>query len=297
MVAVVEVLSKLGGVATWGELIEATTRSQVEAAIGTGAVIRSSHGRYALPSANQARVAAHRVNGTAILLSAAAHWGWRTKWQPRQPQVAVPRGRRVPKSRRDGVALSWRGIPTEDVVDGWVTSRVRTVLDCAAGLPFDEALAVADSALAGRGVTLQELQARALALPARGPRTRILRVVRAANPLAANPFESVLRAIAMEVPGLLVRPQHRIDVDGRFVARVDLADLSLRIVLEADSMEFHGLPELMEKDCKRYDELVADDWLVLRFSWMQVMAKPAWVADVIARTVQLRQRQQLRRSA
>jgi hypothetical protein len=86
-------------------------------------------------------------------------------------------------------------------------------------------------------------------------------------------------------------------VGGKFVGRVDLADLSLRIVLEADSMEFHGLPELMEKDCKRYDELVADDWLVLRFSWMQVMAKHAWVADVMARTVRLRQGQQLRRSA
>ena len=127
--------------------------------------------------------------------------------------------------------------------------------------------------------------------------TRVLRVVESADGRAANPFESVLRAIAMEIPGLLVTPQLRIDVGGKFVGRVDLADRSLRIVLEADSMEFHGLPELMEKDCKRYDELVADDWLVLRFSWMQVMAKPAWVADVIARTVQLRQRQQLRRSA
>ena len=43
-------------------------------------------------------------------------------------------------------------LPRSDV-EGWATSKVRTVLDCAAELPFDEALAVADSALRHGDVT------------------------------------------------------------------------------------------------------------------------------------------------
>jgi hypothetical protein len=75
-----------------------------------------------------------------------------------------------------------------------------------------------------------------------------------ADSRAANPFESVLRAIALDVPGLDLVPQFRIDCNGKWVGRVDLADLRLRLVLEADSYEFHGEPELFEKDCKRYEE-------------------------------------------
>lgn len=291
MADVAAVLERMGGVATWGELVEACSRGELERAVRSGAVLRIAHGRYALPTATEARRAAHRVNGTAVLLSAAAHWGWKLKWQPREPQVAVRRGRRVPASRRTCTTLSWRSLPAADIMDGWVSSPVRTVLDCAAALPFDEALAVADSALRSGSVSRAELRRSAGAMAPRGPRTRILKVVEAADPRAANPFESVLRAVALEVGGLSVVPQHRIDGDGRFVARVDLADLGLRIVLEADSMEFHGERELMDRDCQRYDELVAEDWLVLRFSWMQVMKRPQWVASVIRRTVALRRRQ------
>jgi len=73
--------------------------------------------------------------------------------------------------------------------------------------------------------------------------------------------------------------------DGRFFARVDLADDELRIVLEADSFEFHGKRKLMERDCRRYDELVVRGWLVLRFSWEQVMSDPQWVAATILAAV------------
>lgn len=45
---------------------------------------------------------------------------------------------------------------------------MRTVLDCAAQLPFDEALAVADSALRDRTVTKEELARAVATLPACG---------------------------------------------------------------------------------------------------------------------------------
>ncbi len=79
-----------------------------------------------------------------------------------------------------------------------------------------------------------------LALSARGPGARqVRRVARAARAEAANPFESVLRAIALDVQGLSVEPQ-RVIRGRRVWARPDLVDVDLRIVLEADSFEWPG---------------------------------------------------------
>ena len=284
---VVEALERLGGAGTRAEVIAASDRRSFERAVRAGLVERVARGRYALPTASTARRSAVQLSGTAVLLSAAAHWGWTTKWQPRQPQVAVGRGRRLTPEQRASAQVSWVTLPPTDV-DGRVTTPLRTVVDCAARLPFDEALAVADSALRDRRVTRADLARAVDAMPARGPRRRVARVLEHADGRAANPFESVLRAIALEVPGLDVVPQVRIDRNGRWVGRVDLADLDLKIVLEADSFEFHGEGELFEKDCVRYDELVADGWLVLRFPWKRVMTKPGWVAEMIGAAVAIR---------
>lgn len=281
-----EHLAREGGIARRGELERAAGRAALERAVESGDVVRVARGRYALPTASEGRAAAQRLTGTAVLLSAAAHWGWRSKWQPTLPQVAVGRGRKVPMAVRREVDVRWRAVPAHRVVDGWVTDRVRTVHDCCALLPFDEALAVVDSALREGEVTRHQL----LALdevPTR-LRRRVATVVRAGDARAANPFESVLRAIALGVPGLAVQPQVSIhDRDG-WIGRVDLADPGHRIVLEADSHEFHTDAGAFARDCWRYDRLVVDDWLVLRFPWLHVMRRQRDVERLLARAVALR---------
>jgi len=89
------------------------------------------------------------------------------------------------------------------------------------------------------------------------------------------------------VPGLTVEPQVPI-VDGAFFARVDLADEQLKIVIEADSLEFHGSPKAFGRDCRRYNGLVARGWLVVRFTWIQVMFEPGLVAETVRAVVELR---------
>lgn len=69
----------------------------------------------------------------------------------------------------------------------------------------------------------------------------------------------MLRAIALGVPGLALQPQVRIDDTDGWIGRVDLADLALRIVLEADSHEFHTDAAAFARDCWRYDRLVVAD--------------------------------------
>ena len=169
---------------------------------------------------------------------------------------------------------------------------MRTVIDCCLDLPFADALSVADSARRA-GLRPSTVLARSAWLPAR-QRDQVARVLAASDARATGPFESSLRAIALGVPGLVVEPQTRIRYDG-FFARVDLADEGLRIVLEADSHEFHTERKAFDRDCRRYNGLVTRDWLVLRFTWEQVMFEPDVVRCAIEDLVALRRSQGLRR--
>ncbi len=155
-------------------------------------------------------------------------------------------------------------------------------MDCARRLPFDEALAIADSALRSGQVTKSELRLAAAKMPARY-RSRCARVAEEADHRADNPFESVLRAIALDIPGLSVRPQVWIGSTGRS----DLADERLGLVVEAESFEFHGLRRLLKRDCERYNAFVLDGWLVVRFAWEHVMHDPDYVRRVLTAAVRL----------
>lgn len=179
-------------------------------------------------------------------------------------------------SQRRGVTLSWRALDPEDVVDG-VTSPLRTLVDCALSLPFDEALAITDSAQRCGDVRPEEL--RHLRITGRGS-VSARRVMRHADGRAANPLESVLRAIALDIDGLQVEPQAEF-ADDAWYARVDLADRRLGLVLEAEGYETHGTRRGFDRDCERYVNLVCAGLVVLRFTWTQVMYRPDWVRERI----------------
>jgi very-short-patch-repair endonuclease len=172
--------------------------------------------------------------------------------------------------------VSWTA---QHVTREGVTSPAWTVIDCAKDLPFDEALAIADSALRHGDVTKAELLRLAEQVTSTG-RRRALRVAQAADGRAANPFESVLRAIALDVRGLDVEPQVVISENG-FLGRPDLVDVARRVVLEADSFDFHGRRRAMKRDCERYNGLVLCGWIVLRFTWEHVMFQPDYVAGCL----------------
>jgi very-short-patch-repair endonuclease len=106
------------------------------------------------------------------------------------------------------------------------------------------------------------------------PRAR--RIAAAADGRAANPFESVLRAICLDIPGLDVTAQLQVTGDGIW-AVVDLADERMRLVIEAEGFEFHGTRRGLVRDCRRYTEITVLGWSVLRFTWEDVMFRPDWV--------------------
>lgn len=289
----VTVLTRLGGTATRGQLRgQGVHARHLEAAIGAGLLVRVGHGRYCLPGTDAARAAAHRLSGVASHTTAALHWGWKVRLPADAPHVTVRAKRSLAARAATGVVVHWRDLDADDVAEGWVTTPVRTVIDCCLDLPFADALSVVDSARRA-GVRPATVRARSDWLPRR-QRDRVARVVAASDPRAAGPFESSLRAIALTVPGLVVVPQTRIRYDD-FYAKVDLGDEELRIVLEADSHEFHSGRTAFDRDCRRYNGLVVRDWLVLRFTWEQVMVEPDVARQAMVDLVSLRCTQGLRR--
>jgi very-short-patch-repair endonuclease len=274
----VTALTRLGGVAPSREVLRLTSRRRLAAAVRRGTVRRLARGRYALPTASEARRAAGGLSGVVGLRSAAAHHEWPMKSQPEQPEVIVPRNRKVVPERRVGVRVLWTNLAEDQVADG-VTTPFRTVIDCARLLPFDEALAIADSALRHGDITKARLVELADSVKGPGaPQAR--RVAREATHLAANPFESALRAIGLDVPGLRLEPQVVIaDKEGR--GRADLVDRERRWVVEAESHSWHSKRGALRRDCRRYTKLVLLGWQVLRFAWEDVMFHPDYVRQCL----------------
>lgn len=309
-----DLLADLGGVATYATLVQATSVGVLRCAVRAGHVVRLGHDTYVLPQlARPGDGGAHsgprawsdtgteptatamldlararavaRANGVVLShRSAAAQYDWACF---DDGGLDVIRGHR--RRPRRGVPLHLREFarsPTTEELAAHVTEPMRTVVHCAADLPYAEALGVADSALRAGRIGPHELVRAAERCTGTGARN-VRRVAAHADGRAANPFESGLRAISHGVPGIRCEPQVEISGDG-FYARVDLADRARRIVIEADSYTFHGGPAEFARDCRRYDELIARDWLVLRFTYSDVRNRPDWVAATIAATVRQR---------
>ena len=268
-------LERLGGVASAQALLRLTNRRQVRRALRQRTITKVARGRYALPTAETAHAAAVALSGVVCLRSAAAHHGWALKTQPELPEVAVNPRRHLPPERRLGVRVAWMNVAADDVVAG-VTTPLKTVLDCARHLPFDEALAIADSALRSGKVTRAELDAARV----RGAgAAAVRRVLTHADGRAANPFESVLRALCIE-EGLAVVAQRAVELPTGTV-HPDLVCLLRRLVIEADSWSFHATRKAHRRDCVRYNLLTLDGWRVLRFTWEQVMHEQTYVRWVL----------------
>jgi very-short-patch-repair endonuclease len=279
-VDVVSAVERMGGMATRAGLIRATSRADVDRALRHRDVVRVGQGRYALPVVDAAASLAFRVNGHLSLTSAALHHGWDVKSVPAKPHVIFPRNRNVPKAWRAEVMLH-RGDLGPDDVSGMATNRELTLLQCLRMLPDDEALTIADSALRhGEAATLR----RVLAQVEGAGSAKVRRIGLQADARAANPFESVTRAICLQVPGLEVTPQLVLSTD-HYWACPDLVDRHRKLVVECESYEWHGNRKGFLKDIRRYTLLSADGWTVLRFTWDDVMFRADWVREVLVRAV------------
>ena len=278
-------VEKQGGVAPRAAAVAATSRGEVERSLADGSVVCSGRGRLTLASCDRAVSTAFGLRGVLCLTSAALWHGWAVKVVPERPHVLVGRGRRLTPEQLRLAQVHRGSLLPEQVRDGVATDLETTLEQCVRQLPEDEGLAVADSALRS-GVPPQVLNR--VAASAQGPgAAKVRRVLGRADDRAANPFESVLRHLSLDVPGLRLVPQ-RVVVGSRQTVRPDLVDEDLRIVVEADSFEWHGGRGDLRRDARRYNLLVVDGWLVLRFSWEDVMFDADYVREVLTAAARMR---------
>ena len=179
-------LRELGGVGTLRELLAYTNRSQLAAALADGGIHKPRHNRLLprRPRRLDARGGPDRRHRfaperrAAIRVEAEARPGAALHHAAAQcPQA----GRRVRAALGD---LSERELRRN------VTSRTRTVIDCARTYDFDVALCVADSALREGIIDADDL----LIAAARSPRTgraKALRVARRCFAVAGQPVRDL----------------------------------------------------------------------------------------------------------
>lgn len=275
----VAALRELGGVGTLREVLGLTTRSQLAGAITDGRIHKPRHNRYFIADLEGTLRAVARTGRTASHLSAAQEFGWKLKHDPLRPCVTLPRSARKPRGTYE---LHWADLSERELRRN-VTSRTRTVIDCARAYDFDVALCVADSALPEGIIDRDDL----LIAAARSPRTgraKAMRVASEASHLRANPFETCLYVIAASVAGINVVPQGH--VPG--VGFVDLLERRLGMVMEAESLEHHWTKAGLQRDVDRYTKAARLGLVVLRFTWAEVMFRPDEVRAAIEDVVRWR---------
>lgn len=167
-----------------------------------------------------------------------------------------------------------------------VTDPIRTIVDAGLVLPTCSVRDALSRGLTTRLFQIHEVEQLrdALGRPGRSG-TGIIEKLIEDRLLTADTEESLLEARFVDLTRRLELPvpvfQHEVWDAGRFIARVDAAYPALQLAVEVDGFESHASPEAFQRDRTRQNYLVAHGWTVLRFTWADVVQRPAMVAKTI----------------
>lgn len=160
-------------------------------------------------------------------------------------------------------------------IDGLpVTAVARTLVDVCRMLPRLPAVWTIDDALGTGLVTVDEIRAATRRLTLAPGIRQFLRLLALTDPRAQSPLETQARLILVRAG--LPQPEAQLRVttpSGRHVY-LDLAYPRSRVAIELDGRGTHDVPEALYRDRTRQNELLLCGWLVLRFTWYDVMREP-----------------------
>ncbi len=196
---------------------------------------------------------------------------------PVDRHVALPGARTV----RTDVAVAQVGL-----VDGLPVATVgRALVDAFRYLPSRDATALLDRAVQQRWISAETLAAWVAYLVGRYGIRQLRRLAQRAQVGAHSEAERVaLRLVRRAgIPGL--DTDHHIHVDGRLVARLDLAFPAAMVAIEVDGMAYHSDAVRFQRDRTRQNLLVSLGWTVLRFTWWDLVDRPDYVVTTIRRAV------------
>lgn len=280
----VELLISLGGVAR-AHMLASTgaARRRLAALVASGEVIAHPGGCYALPEADRDMVQALVGRGHLTCVSAAVVHGLAVLGPPQETHVAVPHRHGAPGSRvataprtlvvhRERPALlTAQPHPRAPDSGPWVVGPAEALarmLRCQD--PFG-AVAAIDSALNQRICSSRDIEALLTGRGSPGARTLLAEC----DGRSASPIESVARVV-------LRRAGYRVE-PGPYIDGVGFVDLLVegRLVVELDGFAYHRDRHSYREDRRRDRELVARGYLVLRFTWEDVVREPLRVVDSV----------------
>lgn len=174
----------------------------------------------------------------------------------------------------------------------WVTTPLRTLVDCGPLLRPDALVCALDHALHHRqldaAAVARMLDERAGCRGAPALRAAAAAAAAAADAGAESPLETLARLILRPV---LPRLRTQVPVHDRFgnvVARLDLGDDVLRLAVEADGIFGHAGDAMVAKDRARDRVTEAYGWVTERTTWAETRGRPAVLrARVVARAAAL----------
>lgn len=282
------------GLITWSQLLDAgVPASSIGRLVERGALIRVFPGVYRVAGAPvtwwQRQLAAVLAAGPD---AAASHRAGAYLWdvwdgEP-EIEISVPRRQsiRLPgvivHRTRDPMRIHYRkGIP--------VTTPMRVVVDLGAVVSADVVETVLDRAEVARllSVAAVEWELAAVARPGRrGSAT--LRTVLDRRALLETPPDGMLEprfARLLKQAGL---PPAAFQFPvGQY--EIDFAYPELMLAIEVDGYGPHASRRAFQSDRDRQNVLVGRGWMVLRFTWADVVRRPHHVAGVIASAIGQRQ--------
>jgi len=194
-----------------------------------------------------------------------------------RPEITIPHTQKLllrdgdlHRTRRPLELVTVNGIPT--------TTRPRTILDCAAVMPFPVFEPMVQDAVVRKLVKIEALLA---VVDRRGGRgvegTTGLRLA-LENDLVDEKLESKLELIVARVlrSARIPRPERQyplVCIDGREV-RIDFAIVDRRIAVEANGARWHGNATQARKTRARARSITATGWHVYEYGWYEATETP-----------------------
>ncbi len=197
-----------------------------------------------------------------------------------------------PSSRRTTTVTTHRAtVPPADTIEVsgmQVTAPHRTLIDLLCTLDQEDSVAMVCDALRRRILTTAHVSSAAEAAVGRHGAARARFVARTCS---GRPF-SVLewhfhRRVGALGPGWRFNTEIH-DAQGK-IGDVDALHMGTKVVVELDGQQFHG-PDRFQADRTRDQRLAAAGFIVLRFTWDDLIHRPDDVIERIRRTMAHRAR-------
>ncbi|ROR73644.1 DUF559 domain-containing protein [Bogoriella caseilytica] len=151
-----------------------------------------------------------------------------------------------------------------------VTNRRRTIVDCLALLPYDEAESLMAWVRTRDLMSVDALKEAARARARKRGAPQLRRIVAETARGALSALERLLHQLLHSANLSGWRANHPIVVDGWIIARGDVVFERERVIIEVDGRAHHDF----ERDRERLNLLTLAGYTVLRFTWQQLRHRP-----------------------